>query len=204
MDLYDPSDLFRFETRNGEVRQGDLLVAEPFLDEAYFTRAVVALIDYDNAGGEATGVVLNNRAACSLADLLGQVSKDVDVPVYVGGPLGHDRLYFIHTLGADVISDARLFAPGIYIGGDFDSIVDYVNSGYTVDGAVRFFIGYSGWAKGQLDDELKNDVWAVSGMPQQPGVMLAGQGEELWRRAVGLLGNAYRPWLLVPRNVDSN
>lgn len=199
----DPARFFHVGPPTSDVRQGDLLIAEPFLDEDYFSRAVVAVIDYEK-GGEATGVVLNNRAVCALADVFKQVSRSVDVPLYVGGPLGYDRLYFIHTLGADVLAGARPFAPGLYLGGDFDCMIDYVNSGYPVDGVVRFFVGYSGWAKGQLEDELKNEVWAVSGMPDRADSVLTGSGDEFWRKAVGRLGGPYRSWLLIPHDVRSN
>ena len=63
----------------------------------------------------------------------------------------------------------------MYIGGDFDCMIDYVNAGYPLEGFVRFCLGYSGWDVGQLDDELKNNVWAVTSM-KDADTILQGSG----------------------------
>ena len=198
-----PTELFRLTAHEGDVRRGDLLVAEPFLSESYFNRAVIALIDYDKDEG-ATGVVLNNCTPYTLSDVLDGVAAAADVPVYCGGPLGQDRLFFVHTLGPAVIEGAREFAPGIYVGGDFDAIVDYVNSGYATEGTVRFFIGYSSWVKGQLEEEMAGSVWAVARMPFDAREVLSGTGASFWHSTVRALGEAYRPWRLVPKDIHAN
>ena len=100
-------------------RCGGLLVAEPFLKESYFNHGVISIIEYASDEG-ATGVVMNNRTEYMLSELLDGVSPEADQPVYCGGPLGLDRLYFIHTLGPDVIPDGRPIGNGLYVGGDFD------------------------------------------------------------------------------------
>ena len=181
---------------------GRLLVAEPFLDEEYFSHSVVSLIDYERGGG-AMGVVLNRRTPTMLADVLEDDSIKCDVPVFCGGPLALDRVFFLHTLGSDISPGARPYAPGMYVGGDFDAITDYVNSGYGLDGVVRFFVGYSGWDEGQLEQEIAEGTWALA--EAAPGVpLLSGHGDTFWHRAVRGLGESYRPWRLVPRLTCSN
>lgn len=59
------------------------------------------------------------------------------IPAYCGGPMSCDRLYFMHTLGC-LIPDSREIIPGLYIGGDFDTVLSIVNDGYAVDGHIRF------------------------------------------------------------------
>ena len=102
---------------------GKLLISDPFLEENYFTHSVVSLIDYE-AGGGAMGVVLNHKSPSILADVLDDPSIRVDVPVYCGGPLAQDRIFFLHTLGSEIIPGARAYMPGLYIGGDFDDVTD--------------------------------------------------------------------------------
>ncbi len=122
---------------------GALLVAEPFLRESYFNHAVIYLVDYGD-GESSMGIVMNKTTNYLLSDLLNNVTRREPVPVYCGGPLSGDRLYFIHRLG-DIIPGAKHIADGMYIGGDFDCMIDYVNAGYPLEGFVRFCLGYSGW-----------------------------------------------------------
>lgn len=197
------SDLFRVRRRAGSPVAGGILVAEPFVKECCFNHAVVSIIDYVSTEG-ATGVVMNNRTEYLLGELLDGVEAQEDIPVFCGGPLGQDRLYFIHTLGPDIVPRARRYAPGLYVGGDFDSIIGYINQGYPAEGAVRFFVGYSTWCEGQLDRELGQDTWALGIQPLHPSDMLRGAGDSYWHRNVRALGAAYRSWTLFPRNVAAN
>jgi len=196
--------IFNLKTIKLPVHEGDLLVAQPFLDEAWFSRAVISVIDYDPAGG-ATGVVLNNAMNYCLADVLEGISPDApEVQVYCGGPMSQDRLFFVHTLGTQIFAGAREYAPGLYIGGDFDAAVQYVNEGYPVDGCLRFFIGYSGWTAGQLEGEIRDDTWAITPMLEEPSRLLRGDGDPYWHRVVRQLGTAYRSWQFLPRDLHAN
>ena len=179
-------------------RCGGLLVAEPFLKESYFNHGVISIIEYASDEG-ATGVVMNNRTEYMLSELLDGVSPEADQPVYCGGPLGLDRLYFIHTLGPDVIPDGRPIGNGLYVGGDFDSVIEYINSGYPADGNIRFFIGYSSWGAGQLEREIREGTCAQAPLPSEPQKLLEGNADPYWHRNVRALGEAYRPWQLLPR-----
>lgn len=197
------STLFRVSSDKSAPRRGGLLVAEPFLRESYFSHGVISLIDYAPDEG-ATGVVMNKPTGYRLADLLDNTRVFSNAEVYCGGPLGQDRLYFIHTLGDKIIPGARMYAPGLYVGGDFNSVIDYVNSGYPVSGNVRFFIGYSSWTDGQLEEEIGEDTWAQAPMPENPESLLTLHGDAYWHRAVRSLGENYRSWQLLPSDPKSN
>ena len=217
------SKIFDFRTDRRPVRNGSLLVSAPFLKEQFFKHAVISLVDYTTDNG-AMGVVLNNRTAITLDEVLENVRPETKVPVYCGGPMSHDRLFFIHDLGSGLIPGAREYTDGLWIGGEFDDIIDYVNSGYEIDGHLRFFVGYSGWEKGQLQSELDQDVWAVadplpatpanstitaSSVPIftpaiTPGQLLSLHGDAMWHAVVRTMGSAYRHWLLHPMSAHAN
>ena len=180
---------------------GALLVAEPFLRESYFNHAVIYLVDYGD-GESSMGIVMNKTTNYLLSDLLNNVTRREPVPVYCGGPLSGDRLYFIHRLG-DIIPGAKHIADGMYIGGDFDCMIDYVNAGYPLEGFVRFCLGYSGWDVGQLDDELKNNVWAVTSM-KDADTILQGSEDGYWHGQVRTMGAKYRGWLYHPQYPSLN
>lgn len=198
-----PPSLFNISTIKRDPFQGALLVAEPLLKESYFNHSVISLIDYGRHEG-AMGVVMNNITGHHLAQLLDGVSTDVRVPVFCGGPISLDRLFFIHTLGQEIIPDAKEYTYGLYVGGSFKAAIDYVNTGYPTEGNIRFFVGYSGWDSGQLDQELNDDVWAVADNPGDLSLLLKGHGNAYWHRTVKDLGEPYRTWRLHPRDARSN
>ncbi|GFI52905.1 MULTISPECIES: YqgE/AlgH family protein [Duncaniella] len=187
--------------RSAIPHAGSLLVAEPFLRERYFHHSVICLVDYEERGS-AMGIVLNNRTSYTLQDLLPSVTASVTIPVYCGGPMSCERLYFVHTLG-DLIPSSREIVDGLYIGGDFDTMISIVNDGYALEGSMRFFIGYSGWGVEQLDEELRKNVWAVTDIPSVSD-LLRGEEDPYWHRIVRSMGTPYRGWLYHPRNLQSN
>ncbi len=196
--------------RSGSSRRGDksilgagtILVAHPQLTQSCFNHAVIVLLDYGRNSG-AMGCVLNYSTKFGLDDILESVRNE-GVPVYGGGPVGLDRLFFLHTLGEDILPGANMVVPGLWVGGDFDAVADYVNAGYMTEGELRFFLGYSGWEAGQLEDEIDEGTWATLRMPDDLSDLLRGDGDAVWHNAVRALGKEYRDWQLYPRNIHSN
>ncbi len=198
------STLFDIPTAQSlEPAGGKILISEPFLDENCFSHSVISLIDYEATGG-AIGVVLNHKSQSTLSEVLDDDYVKVDVPIYCGGPLALDRVFFIHNLGTDIIPGSRQYAPGLYVGGNFEAVLDYINSGYPVEGCVRFFVGYSSWDRGQLEGELAEGSWALCGSPEDASEILRGGGDAFWHRRVRSLGDAFRAWRLVPRMACAN
>ena len=185
------------------IAPGSLFVAEPFLSEVYFNHGVITLVDYTEDDG-ALGLVMNIPTGHTLDEYLDGVNPGTDVPVYCGGPIGQDRMVFMHTLGPDVFPGAKEFAPGLYLGGDFDTAIDYVNSGYPLDGQIRFFIGYSGWDSPQLKEELDSEVWAVTDAPADRSLLLRNEKDAYWHRFVRRMGESYRAWRFFPRDPRAN
>lgn len=199
--------LFNIEMGNQPAPgSGKLLIAEPFLREPYFNHAVVMMVDGDGAENESMGVVLNIDSDNSLQSLIGGIEREEPIDVFCGGPLGLDRLFFLHTLG-DVISNSQqINDTGIYVGGDFTDVIDYINSGYPLEGHVRFFVGYSGWSAGQLDDEISKNVWAVVNPAEvgTPAMLLTDRENSYWHRTVNALGDRFKTWRMFPKDLRSN
>lgn len=195
--------LFNIDIPSGHApAEGRLLVAEPFLHEAWFDHAVILLADYAK-DGPAMGIVLNNPTEYHLQDLIEDIRVKTPVTVHAGGPVSDNQLYFLHTLGPDLIPKANPIAPGLWLGGDFDAMRAIINDGYDTTGHIRFFIGYSGWGDGQLDSEIANNVWAVTQAPP-PEQMLTATGDSFWHSTVRSMGPDYRGWLFHPRNAKAN
>ncbi|MDE6491118.1 MAG: YqgE/AlgH family protein [Muribaculaceae bacterium] len=193
--------LFNIDISDRLPQAGSILVAEPFLREQYFNHAAICLIEYE-VGQPAMGVVMNRSTGYMLSDLMDIASGGSTIPVYCGGPLSCDRLYFLHSLG-DILPDSRQVTDRLWVGGDFDTMRDYIASGYPTDGHVRFFIGYSGWDAGQLESELHDHVWAVTDIPNDLNP-LVGSDDAYWHRMVRYMGSDFRGWRYHPQNPHAN
>lgn len=203
MKRIDGHGIFDIKVVHRDIFPGNILVAEPFLREGYFNHSVISLMDYSREDG-AMGVVMNNViTGTKLQDVLPSITREDPVPIFCGGPVASDRLYFIHALGHLFPDDIEI-NDGLYIGRDFATITDYVNSGYPLDGRLRFFIGYSGWEPKQLEKECMENVWAVNPSVLSAEEALTGSEDAYWHKTVRLLGKEYRQWLLHPKNPSLN
>lgn len=185
----------------GNFKRGSLVIASPFLKEYYFDHAAVLLLDNPSDGG-LLGLVLNKRSKVMLSQLFPDVGNAENVSVYCGGPVGREHLFMLHSL-PELLSSSLEVCPGIYVGGNPEEVLEYVADGGEVEGKVRFFLGYSGWSRGQLASEIHRRSWTVDNAPDT-SALLSGRGVAFWRRAVEHLGPDYRGWLNVPDNPSMN
>lgn len=194
--------LLNKESENVEAKKGDILIASPLLDDLYFKRSAILILDMDANGGH-IGLTLNIRTGITLQDLFPGWREASKIKIYSGGPVETDRLFMLHTLG-DVFEDSKEIAPGLYVGANLDEVIEYINNeNNNLEGKIRFFLGYSGWAKDQLTTEILNQHWTVNTAPQMSDSLI-GTGNEYWRREVSRLGEKYRSWLLVPSDPELN
>lgn len=193
--------IFNINIESASAAAGSLLIAEPFLRDRNFAHAVICLVEYEEHG-TAMGIVMNRSTSYTLQELVSSIEVERAIEVYCGGPMSCDRLYYIHTLGA-IIPGSKEICDGLYIGGSFEAMTEYVNAGYPIDGHIRFFIGYSGWGRNQLDEEIDSNVWAV-GSINSAGSLLSGEDDAYWHREVRRLGERYRGWQFHPLNPHSN
>ncbi|MBD5209941.1 MAG: YqgE/AlgH family protein [Bacteroidales bacterium] len=187
--------LFNIDISTMSPREGSLLVAEPFLSDEHFNHAVISLIDY-SPEGSSMGIVMNRTSGYTLGQLVEGFADDVDIPVYFGGPMSRNRMFYIHRLG-DLFNGAVEIMPGLWIGGDYNQVLQYVRDGYPSDDLIRFFIGYSGWDAGQLESEVREHVWAVTN-PLSPEQMLRDSDDTYWHKVVRQMGSQYRGWQMQP------
>ena len=195
------STLFKINLPTSHPQPGVLLVAEPFLREDHFNHAVITLVEYARRKS-AMGLVLNKPTGYTLGEAIDRINDDVDTPIYCGGPVACDRLFYLHSLGNE-LPNSRKLSDDLFIGGDFDSVKAYVNMGLPTEGLIRFFVGYSGWDPGQLEEEIRTHVWAVAPRPANSEI-LREDGDSFWYHIVRTMGTPYRNWLYHPLNPQFN
>lgn len=176
--------------------QGSILISEPFLQDAYFQRSVVLLVEHTEHGS--MGFVLNKKTDLIVNAFFEELNALPEIPIYLGGPVSPNRLFFIHSLGENIIPNALKINDHLYFDGDFDALKRYILNGHTIDGKVKFFLGYSGWQEGQLTHEIKRNSWVVSHITTDN--ILSADGEGYWKDSVELLGKDYKTWTKFPKD----
>lgn len=181
-----------------EIHAGDFLIAEPFLKDHSFSRAVVLLCESDENG--ALGFILNKRLSYKLEELLPGMNG-YDFPILYGGPVRVDILHFLHCL-PDKISGSIPLRDEICWGGDFDLMLETIRNGEANFGNLRLFLGQSGWSNNQLQTEMQENTWLT--VPAQKKITFNIRTETLWQEAVKLMGKRYAEIIHYPIDPSLN
>lgn len=178
--------------------KGKILITEPFLDDEYFSRAVILLCEHNEEGS--FGFVLNNFVDFKMNELT--EFPEIDTKISLGGPVGTKNLYFIHTAG-NLLDGSILISDGIYYGGDFNQLKKLYAAGVITDQQVRFFLGYSGWTANQLEGELKQHSWLVSDIIDSEYIMNVNY-PNVWNKYMSEQGGKYKAFSHFPTNPGLN
>ena len=155
--------------------RGRLLIGGPFLSDMYFRRSVVLLCAHDAEGS--FGFVLNRRIDMQVDDLLKDMPHVIS-RVGIGGPVESGNLFYLHTLGPRIEGSIEV-VDQVRMGGDVDQLRAVLTADTKLAKHVRFFVGYSGWDAGQLDNEIQRRSWLVH--PADRRSIMGIGDEDLWR-----------------------
>ena len=181
------------------MKQGDFLVATPsIIGDFNFHRSCVLMVDIKESGS--IGFIVNKKLEYTLDDLMENISTPF--PVFYGGPVEKDNLFFTHILG-DLIPKSIQIDNNLFWSGDLISVLDLLESGKLGQNQIRFFLGYSGWSKGQLKSEFDNKSWFISDIIKS-NYWMEMNTEEIWKNEMRALGGIYLLWSNAPDNPMSN
>ena len=193
------NNIFKIIHNNGTPRQGKLLIAEPFLKGMYFERSVVLLAEHDK--NASMGFVINKKTTRTLNDYFTSVDLPNPIPIYLGGPVSTNRLFYIHTFG-DIIPGSIKIIDGLFFDGDLDILLHHLSTVNDPSTSAKFFIGYSGWGKRQLHCEILADSWIVGKSAHEQ--IMSASGETFWKQSLSALGGKYEVWSKFPINPRVN
>ena len=181
------------------LHRGKLLIAEPsILTDNWFNRSILILVEHNMDGS--VGFILNKPLEYRIHDLIPDIESDF--PIYNGGPVDQDNLYFIHTR-PDLIPNSEFIGDDIFWGGDIKTVKQLINDGEILGSEIRFFMGYSGWDINQLENEIKSKSWIIRDNRFKAGVIMQ-HDEPFWKKEMLQLGGSYQIWANAPDNPSNN
>ena len=164
---------------------GKILIAQPFMKDSVFARSVVFLCEHNEEGS--VGFVLNQPTGMQIGDVVPEM-EGAELSVGQGGPVQLDTLHMLHRLPGEV--GGNEVASGVYWGGSFDALQQEILVDKVKATDLKLFIGYSGWSKGQLADELKTGSWLIGDVSET--LLFETDQEHIWEQAVNSLGREYQ------------
>jgi putative transcriptional regulator len=162
----------------------------PGMGDDTFSGAVVYLCQHTEQG--ALGLVINKPIDIKLKNLFEKVELPLksetlaEQPVFFGGPVQTERGFVLHEKTPDSVPySSTLSIPG---GLEMTTSKDVLEALSNGSGPKRLLVtlGYSGWAAGQLEDELGRNGWLT--VDATPEIIFDTPVEQRYERAVSLLG----------------
>ncbi len=156
--------------------KGIFLVASPSLRDPNFQQAVILLCEHGPDG--ALGVVVNRPTQITITEVLPQVPilEGQDHKVFAGGPVQQNNLLILYRTPEGQTDSHHVF-DGVYLGGNLSDLEDLLRDPSSLSN-MRAFIGYSGWAPGQLENEMRTGSWLTQ--PADSAAMFETDHRRLW------------------------
>jgi putative transcriptional regulator len=168
------------KAKSGKPAAGKFLVADRTLIDPNFTETVVLLLDYNDEG--AMGLIVNRQTSVKLAELLPEmkVLQRRQDAAYVGGPVQQDGILLLVRSKEDLEGATRVFGD-VHVSASHEFLAKLASESADAE-RFRAFVGYAGWASGQLEREIATGSWHI--LPGDTGSVFDPSPEGLWERLI--------------------
>jgi putative transcriptional regulator len=167
---------------------GQLLIAMPGISDPRFERTLILVCAHDES--HAMGLAVNRPVeGLSVPDLLERLDITAEIRaapdlVVMGGPVERERGFVLHT--ADYLGEHSVdVGHGLALTATRDVLEALAQAGEHPRRAL-LALGYAGWGAGQLENELRENVWLTC--EGDEALIFDGDHASKWSRALAKLG----------------
>ncbi|WP_255460194.1 YqgE/AlgH family protein [Lacibacter sediminis] len=140
------------------LQPGNIIISTDLLNDTKFEKVAIVITEHNEKG--TIGYVFNQLFPRKFNELE-EFKHSIPVPLYAGGPVQTDMLYFMHCR-PDLIADGQQVANNVHMGGDFKKAVQLLNSRELPVADVRLYIGYCGWDVNEFEAEIAEGSWQLT------------------------------------------
>lgn len=153
-----------------------LLVARAELSDSNFKDSVVLVMN--NIRPRPLGIIINRPTRIAISHLFPDLERvaQLDEKVYFGGPVEIASVSFIFRAETPPEHATQVLA-GVYISTNRELLLKLLARDKPMEG-LRIFIGYSGWAPGQLQSEIARGYWTLA--PAEADAVFDKKSEHPW------------------------
>jgi putative transcriptional regulator len=176
---------------------GYFLISGIQLLDPNFFRTVVLMVQHGDDG--AFGLVVNRPSERNLGAVLPDIGGGdaLDIPVYIGGPVQQDYLFVLHSGLPDTVQSGMAVkpVPGVIFEPATKDLVRFLAEEWAAlpgedRPKIRLYAGYSGWAPGQLERELREHSWFTH--LAQENIVFHPDPETAWKAALSEKGGYFK------------
>ena len=186
-----------------QLSRGDVLIASPYLTDPNFRRAVVVLCEHGPEGS--LGLVVNRPMEVFLGHVLDPLREGPGggETVHQGGPVDTGRLLGLRR-GRHPDEPSEDVGGDLHLLTDLEHSLELISAGAVPPADYRFYLGYAGWGKGQLVQEVNQSAWIVS--PENASADLAFEVPpgDAWSKVLGTLGGQNAWFAQMPVDPELN
>jgi putative transcriptional regulator len=167
-------------SRVKDLAPGALLVAARELADPNFVETVIVLVDHSEEG--TMGLVVNRQTGVPLSRVFQKLpqAQRQSAPVYIGGPVSATSVQAL-VRSPKTLAQGRQVADDLHVIGTRRALEERLGS--TTDQArFRVYLGYAGWAAGQLAQEVGVGAWHI--FPADADVVFDPDPDTLWDRQI--------------------
>ena len=160
-----------------QLTVGKILVASEKLDDPNFAQSVILIVHFDKEDGS-VGLIINRQTGIPVSRVFPKMKQAAKDPVYMGGPLELTGMLALLRL-PEKVNQATPVMGDIYVTANEELIEKSVVS-QSDPSKFRLYLGYAGWAAGQLEAEIRLGAWSLIG--GDPGTIFDRDPQSLWSR----------------------
>ena len=187
---------------NQRYGKGFFLIANPVLPDPNFSRTVVLLCNHNEEGS--FGLVVNRSTKLSSSEVFRgnqPLLKSWENKVFMGGPVSQSQVFYL-CHASEPLPEMEPVCEGVQLGMNWDALELVLSHLKNPEHDIRFYLGYSGWAPGQLEGEMEQKSWLTC---EAKGHFVFNEREDnIWPGAVRSLGKEYQYLLNAPVNPGLN
>ena len=166
--------------RPEDLGVGKLLVVPRQSPDPRFAESVVLLVRYAEDG--TVGLMINRPTTVPVSDVLRDLkgSSNYSQPLYAGGPVQVELVQALLQAPAGTQDAAHLFG-NVYLVSKKLELEKALAAG-KASRELRIYMGYCGWSRGQLENEVKRGGWYI--FDGSDGLVFDSNPSTLWSRMI--------------------
>jgi len=166
--------------RPEDLGVGKLLVVPRQSPDPRFAESVVLLVRYAEDG--TVGLMINRPTTVPVSDVLRDLkgSSNYSQPLYAGGPVQVELVQALLQAPAGTQDTAHLFG-NVYLVSKKLELEKALAAG-KASRELRIYMGYCGWSRGQLENEVKRGGWYI--FDGSDGLVFDSNPSTLWSRMI--------------------
>jgi putative transcriptional regulator len=166
--------------RESDLGIGKILVASRDLSDPAFAESVILVIHYDEGG--TVGLMVNRRTEVPISRALRElkIGGDRSDPVYRGGPVESANVLALLRSRVQPDDAAPVFGDVYLV--STKALLEKTLAKGAGPGEFRVYLGYCGWSRGQLENEVRQGSWQI--FNRSADMVFDPDPKSLWRRLI--------------------